>query len=182
MKKQQIWVVLVVLLFSSSAVLAQQQWLHVKVLNARDTERVNINIPLQLVETVLPLLDDDEFRGGRIRIGGDDLKVAKMRRIWQELKSQGDFQMANIQSDDTEVNISLEGNFLIVKSTEGSEKEVNVQVSAEVVDALLSGSDDELNVLAAVEALKRSESKELIYVKDGDTTVNIWIDSQSRPE
>jgi hypothetical protein len=48
-----------------------------------------------------------------------------------------------------------------------------------VVAALLSGSGDELNVGAALEALVRRGEGELLTVNGDDETVRIWIDARS---
>jgi len=44
---------------------------------------------------------------------------------------------------------------------------------------LLSGPNDELNVLAAVRALDEFQNLELVTVKDGSDDVRIWVDSNN---
>jgi hypothetical protein len=44
-----------------------RRWVHVAI-DGEDAERVRINVPLSLIETVLPLIEDDEFHHGKIRL------------------------------------------------------------------------------------------------------------------
>ena len=56
-------------------------------------------------------------------------------------------------------------------------KEVYVEVPVEVIDALLSGEGNDLNVLAAVEKLDGRRG-DLVRVTDGGTKVRVWIDEK----
>ncbi|MDM7915090.1 MAG: hypothetical protein QUU85_07465, partial [Candidatus Eisenbacteria bacterium] len=55
---------------------------------------------------------------------------------------------------------------------------VRIQVRMEVVDALLSGPEDELNLAAAVEAMQ-PEHGDLITVDGPDERVRIWVDDRN---
>ena len=56
---------------------------------------------------------------------------------------------------------------------------MNVKVPFKVVNALLTGNNDELNVLAAVRALDEYQNLELVTVKDDNDNVRIWVDSSN---
>jgi hypothetical protein len=47
-----------------------------------------------------------------------------------------------------------------------------------VVEALLAGDGEELDLAGALRALARHGKGELISVADGDETVRIWIDDR----
>ena len=50
-----------------------------------------------------------------------------------------------------------------------------------VVDTLLEGDGDELNLVGALREMARSsDSGEIIQVKDGETNVRIWIDNNNQ--
>jgi hypothetical protein len=51
-----------------------------------------------------------------------------------------------------------------------------------VVEALLSGGKDELDILAAIRALARHGDTELVSVQDRKTTVRVWVDSKNTSE
>jgi hypothetical protein len=51
-----------------------------------------------------------------------------------------------------------------------------------VVDALLSGGKDELDLLAAVRTLGTIGDTVLVTVNDKDSKVRIWVDSRSTTE
>jgi hypothetical protein len=61
-----------------------------------------------------------------------------------------------------------------VKNT-GSREEVHVDVPVAVVDALLSGEGESLNVKAGVAAL-RALRGDIVRVNDKETSVRVWID------
>jgi len=57
-------------------------------------------------------------------------------------------------------------------------EEVRVEVPVSLVDALLSGEGDEVNVQAAVAELQKRRG-DIVRVHDGDSNVRIWIDEQN---
>ncbi|MGH9338401.1 MAG: hypothetical protein ACRD1R_02140 [Acidobacteriota bacterium] len=154
---------------------ATSAWLHLEVESGGE-DTVKVNVPLVLVSTVLPLIDEGRLNNGKIEIDGNEITIEEMREIWATLKSQGDFEMASVQTDDLNLKIVLEGDYLIVHSSEQAKTLVNVELHREVVDALLSGSGNELNLEAAIEALQRTGGKELVSVRNDDTRVQVWID------
>jgi hypothetical protein len=62
----------------------------------------------------------------------------------------------------------------------GSKKSrVEVKVPLKVVDALLSGKKDELDIAAGLRALSAQGDTELVSVKDNESTVRVWLDSKN---
>jgi hypothetical protein len=57
--------------------------------------------------------------------------------------------------------------------------EVEVKVPMRVVDALLSSSKDELDLVAGLHALSSQGDTELVSVKDEQNTVRVWLDSKN---
>jgi hypothetical protein len=63
------------------------------------------------------------------------------------------------------------------KAAQGPE-EVRVEVPVSLVDALLSGEGDEVNIQAAVAELQKRRG-DIVRVHDSDSNVRIWIDEQN---
>lgn len=160
----------------------EAQWLHVRVESPDEEESVKVNVPLSLVETVLPMIETEEFQRGRVQIDSEEITVPEMREIWEVVKAQGDYELASISTKDTSVRISIEGDTFFIRSREGSASDVLVTLPTRVVDALLSGEGEELNISSAVQALAASGGGELVSVKDGNTTVRVWLDGMSSAE
>ncbi|MGB8456871.1 MAG: hypothetical protein WCE50_04080, partial [Candidatus Acidiferrum sp.] len=57
--------------------------------------------------------------------------------------------------------------------------QVEVKVPMKVVEALLSGGKDELDIAAGLHALAGEGDMELVSVKDDDSTVRVWMDSKN---
>ena len=169
------------ILFCGSWVMTQSShWLHVQVETAgAEGEQVKVNVPLGLVETVLPMIEEKELTKGKVRVSDLPLTVPEMREIWQSLKSEGDFELASIKEKDMNLRVFKEGDYLYIRSTEDSDQEISVTIPAPVVDALLSGEGDELDVMAAAKALAQNSEGELVSIKDGDETVRVWVDTTS---
>ncbi|MCI0409781.1 MAG: hypothetical protein L0191_14665, partial [Acidobacteria bacterium] len=55
---------------------SSDKWLHVRVEDGagEDAERVRVNVPLSLAEAVIPAINVDNFRNGKIRVdvNGED--------------------------------------------------------------------------------------------------------------
>jgi hypothetical protein len=62
---------------------------------------------------------------------------------------------------------------------EGTPKRVEVRLPLTVVDALASAGGNELDLVAGVRALATQGDTELVTVKDGKSTVRIWLDSKN---
>jgi hypothetical protein len=82
------------------------------------------------------------------------------------------------------VRVAKAGGYLLVKVQEGKGKseKVDIKIPFSVVEALLSGEQDELDVLAAVRALSAHGDTELVTVTDKSETVRIWVDSKNSLE
>ena len=175
--------VLTLTLYVSICVLhAAPFWLHVRVQEKGKAESVKVNVPMSLIQTVLPLIEDQAIKSGHIDIEDQHFTVPQLREIWQEIQSQGDYELASIDSNETRVRVALEGNELLVRSEEGSETQVMARVPKQFVDALLSGQGDELNISAAIGVIQTIGAQELVNITDDDTVVRVWIDASSAAE
>jgi hypothetical protein len=172
---------MLVLALAVSAQAASKQWLHVHVVDngSEGPESVKVNIPISLVEVMLPMVEEKGLENGKIRLEDKDIKVEDLRKIWNTLKEEGDSEFVSIQSKDANVKVMKQGGFLLVQTDDESKSTVDIKLPLAVVDAMLSGKGEELNLMAAVQALQDSGIKDLITVKDKEATVRVWIDDRN---
>ena len=184
MNRKRVALLASISLLSGSLAIAQSSyWLHFKVETAgAETEQVKLNVPMALVEAVLPIIEENETVRGKIHVSDLPMTVAQMREIWQTLKSEGDFELASIQDGSTNLRVFQEGGYLYVRSNEEAQEQIEVNIPATVVDALLSGDGDELDLMAAARALVQTDAGQLVLIRDGDETVRVWVDTSSASE
>ena len=156
---------------------AADLWLHIEV-NGEKGEEVNMNLPLSMVEAMVP----DEFRSSSsLRIHDEDYDIAELRRIWRQLEDSPDTTFLMVNDAESKVRIGKKGNFIVMNVTErGSDDgDVQARIPVAVMGALLSGSGDRLNVSAALRELARFGEGELLTVTGRDEKVRIWLDDDS---
>jgi hypothetical protein len=161
---------------------AADQWLHVRVEDSSpDGEQVNINVPLSVVEAVLPHISVEELDRGKLRLDDDDLELDEgidLPAILQALRDSPDTDFVTVRSNDESVRVAKENDYLLVHVEErDGESTVNVRVPMAVVEALASSGPHELDLVAALRVLRDYEGEPLVTVESEDETVRIWIDS-----
>ena len=168
-------------------------WIHVRVEEAKKQSKVHVNLPLSVVEAALKAAPEIVEKEGKLHIGGHhDLSLADMRRVWKELAAAGDAEIVNVESPDENVKVMRKGSMVQVlvdnKPQAGAAAEagkapkkaeqVRVEVPVSVVDALLSGEGETVNIKAAIAEIQKLRG-DIVQVHDEDTTVRIWVDEQN---
>ena len=160
---------------------AQQEpepWIHVEI-SGESGENVNLNLPLAAVSAMIALAPDTIVEDGQLQLGDvHEVPVAAIRDMWLELRDVGDAEFVTIQHEGQDVRIAREGGTILVNVNDqdgDASEEVRIEIPVSVVDALLSGSGDTLNVRAAIEELSTLRG-ELVRVIESDNNVRIWID------
>jgi len=154
-------------------------WLHIRVEEGSKSSKVAVNLPLAVVEAVLAAAPDTLERHGRLKLGKDsDVSIAQMRTIWKELKNAGDMDFVTVQDEGENVKVGRRGGLVQVLVDKGGKEQVQVQIPVPLVDALLAGEGDELDVKRAVAVLAKQRG-DIVQVKDGAESVRIWIDENS---
>jgi len=170
----------IVCLLTMSATVAADKWLHVHVEEAGG-ETVNVNIPLSIVESMLPHIAVDELQNGKLQIdAGHDLDGIDLRELAKALRDAPDADFVTVESNDESVRVSKEGDFLVVHANERGERSnerVRVRLPLAVVDALAGEDPNELDLIAALEALGEYEGESLVEVDSSDSSVRVWIDT-----
>lgn len=184
-RKAGIWLAAVALLVCGSVVWAQSAtpWIHIEVSGkGEDATNVKVDLPLSLIEVAMDIVPDKVLEKGRLKMEKHGVSVAGLRRLWAEFRNTGDAELVRVDDPkkDQHVRIVREAGIILisVQSLSGKEKKVRIEIPIAVVDALLEGDGENLNIAAAVRQL-RGESGDIVRVEDGDKLVRIWID-QSR--
>ncbi|HTQ60691.1 MAG TPA: hypothetical protein VMI32_10735 [Candidatus Solibacter sp.] len=160
-----------------------EKWLHVRVISTDSKgETVRVNVPLELAEKVLPAIDHDRFHGGKVRIGCMDCDGVDVRTLFEAVRGAKDGQFVTVQSKNSDISVAKkDGQFLVHVHDKDKPKfsQVEVKVPMKVVEALLSGGKDELDIVAGLHALASQNDVELVSVKDEDNTIRVWMDSKN---
>ncbi|MCI0623343.1 MAG: hypothetical protein L0387_17065 [Acidobacteria bacterium] len=163
----------------SSPVAAQKKepWFHLEVKeNKTEPEYVKVNLPLGMVDVALNAVKDKKFNKGRFKLHSDEIAVADMKKIWNELKKTGNAEFVTVEKKNETVRVAKDGNYVVVKVTENKKPKVDLRVPVGVVDALLASPGDELDIKAALLAMQRQNAGEILTVNDNDKQVRVWID------
>jgi hypothetical protein len=168
---------------AASALKAQgTPWIHVEVIEKGDGgDKVNVNLPLALAEVALEVMPKDVTEKVTSKFQEKGITLADLRKLWAELKNTGNAEFVTVESDDETVRVVREGPVIQVRvndSKNDRDEQVQVDIPIEVVDALLSGEGEELNLPAAVQQL-RNRRGDIVNVRDGENTVRVWIDART---
>lgn len=172
------------------------RWLHVSVISKEaNGETVRVNVPLELVEKVLPAISKDKLQAGKVKVRECEVNGVDIRAILDAVKNTKDGEFVTVQSRKENVRVAKEAGYLVVKVREMKEprntgkldekpaapfeERVDVRVPMSVVEALLSGAKDELDLVAAIRALSAHGDTILVTVEDRQNTVKVWIDSKN---
>ena len=153
-------------------------WLHVFVEDDGGRETVRVNLPFDLVEAVLPLIDEEEFHGGRVVIDDEEFDREEIEGILKAVEKAEEWEYIRVQGIDEDVSVSKKGEMIIIRAEEDDEN-VDVRIHLSFLRALLQGEDDELDVLAAFRTLEDRKGETLVMVNDDESRVRIWVDDRS---
>ena len=154
-----------------------EPWVHVDVTSDGGTN-MNLDLPLAAVTAMLALAPETIVQNGEFQFGSSyQVPVAAIREMWRELRDVGDVEFVTIQYEGQDVRIARAGEIILVNvsDSDGDDESVRVEIPVPVVDALLSGDGDTLNIGAAVEELSILRG-ELVRVIESDNNIRIWID------
>lgn len=166
------------LLTMATSLGASDLWIHVRVVeNDHRPTTVEVNLPLRMIERLAPMLNDYQRREAEIHLGHDELDVEDFRRIWSRVLGG-----ETVVEDDAILTLETGpgGKALVVRERDRGDGTV-VMLPADVVDALLSGPENTLDLEAAVRVLATHGTGELVSAQDDGTIVRIWIDRDPEP-
>jgi len=159
-----------------------------------DGEMVRVNLPMSVAEKVLPAIRAHKLSEGKIRLRELRIHDVDVRAILEAVKGSPDGEFVTVESKkagrNENVRVAKQGGYLLVKVREQKkmgtpdafEETVDIKIPMTVVEAMLSGGPDEIDVLAGLRALRAHGDAELITVKERTQTVRIWIDRKNTSE
>lgn len=167
----------------SSAFAKDKLWFHLNVTSPEDSEHVRINLPLAVAEAMLPAISSEHLDSGHLKmdLNGHHVTVEDLRNMWVAAKDIDDGEFITVQSKGDDVHISRSGEYMLVNADDKDSK-VEIKMPIKVIDAVLSGEGEELNLEAGLAALREHGPGELLTVTDGEESVRIWIDGKSTTE
>jgi hypothetical protein len=163
------------------AAAATDLWLHIKVDDDREGSRVNVNLPLAIVQAAMPVLPHEATSARQLRIDDRDFSADDLRRIWREIERSPDATYVTVDERHGNVHVAKRGNFLVIHAVDRDRRHerVEVKLPLPVVRALISGSGDQLDIAAALAALVREGQGELVTINGDNETVRLWVDHDS---
>jgi hypothetical protein len=160
-----------------------ERWLHVRVISSNSKgETVRVNVPLEMAEKVLPAIDHDRLHNGKVRIGCMDCDGVDVRTLFEAVRTAKDGEYVTVQSNDADISVMKKDGQMLVHvhdKNRSKDSRIEVKVPMKVVEALLSGTKDELDIVAGLHALAGQGDIELVSVKDDDNTIRVWLDSKN---
>ncbi|MCA9754249.1 MAG: hypothetical protein KDA27_00495 [Candidatus Eisenbacteria bacterium] len=176
--KQIFGLVLALALLTPTLAAAKGAWIHVRILGDDDDgDRVSVNMPVQTIATMLPMIESEDLRDGRIRVDGKEIDGDDLRALWKSIRESEDGVYLNMETKDESVRVAKQGHLLKIECADEAEgDQVDIQIPIAVVNALLSGEEDELDLLAGLAALEEHGDEIEVTVNDDRTAIRIWID------
>lgn len=167
----------VAVLLIAGAASASNLWFHVRV-HEDEGAKVTVNLPVSMIEKAISMIPEDHLDHHGVHFDEHDITPAEIRELWQELRDSPDMTFVKVEEEGEDVKVWKESGYLYVTVVEEEDNEkVDVRVPFAVVDALLSGNEDELDIQAAINALVQEGEGELVTVTSDDENVRIWVDS-----
>ena len=170
------------LLVGTATLAASDRWIHVRVESwDGGPENVSINVPLDMVESMLPLIGTDEFHDGRIHLDDLDIDGIDLPAMLQALQDAPDAEFVTVQTEDQHVRVAKEDGYLKVVVEGRRSERVRVMMPMAVVEALVGRGGNELDVAAALHRLADFDG-DLVTVDSDEGTVRVWIDGSESGE
>lgn len=162
-----------------------ERYLHVRVEDTSKGESVNVNLPLSMAEKILPTVNKGNLHEVRVVISHMDSNGVDVRALLDAIRTAADNEFVTVKENGQEIRVAkANGNLVVHVRESGKEgQKVDITVPLKVVDALFStAKQDELDIAAAIRALKEAGETFLITVEDATQHVRVWIDSRSGQE
>ena len=168
-----------ILVLVTSAAMAQDRWLHIRVQEADMADyAVSINMPLTAVEAFLSHSELDDLRDGKLHLGDHaEFDGVDLHEILLALRDAPDSEFITIRSRDDSVRVAKDSGYLLVHVDDRRGDRVRVRIPMEVVDVLIDAEGEDVDVVRLLDALAVLDGTDLISVDSDETRVRIWIDS-----
>ena len=156
-----------------------QNWLHVQVAgDGDDAKNFAMNVPVDAVGAVMSMIPTGMLTNdGQLTVAErHGLSVAALRQMWLDIRDAGDTEFVTLQHGDETVHIARAGDLIELRVEDESDT-VRIDMPVVVVDALLSGEGETLNVSAALDELS-ALSGDVVRVTGTEQQIRVWIDDR----
>src|SRR5688500_8060761 len=92
---------------------ASKLWVHVHVEDAAKEETVKIKLPISVIETMLPIIEQKKLRDGHIKVHDSEFRVEDLRKVWNDIRDEGDMEFVSVQGKDKNIRMYIQGNYLL---------------------------------------------------------------------
>jgi hypothetical protein len=152
------------------------RWINVDVDAVEEGASVKVRLPLSLVLSVLNAVDTEGFRNGMVDMRVHDTEVDWVA-LFDAVKTAPDGEFVRVQADDANVLVTKMGGSIVVNVEEHSEQaRVEVNVPAELIDAISIDDNNQLDIAALLTRLGEVQIDDLVRVESPDANVRVWID------
>ncbi len=164
-------------------------WLHVAVdEGGPDGSRVRVTVPLSLAQAILPLINEEEISGGKIRLDhqgdGGESDLAQIRAMRAAIAAAPEGEFVRVAIDDETALAARSGRNLLLH-VDDEDTRVRIRIPLDLVDALLAAEaagHGEIDLAATISTLAAEGPGEIVSVADGRDLVRIWLDANPGPD
>jgi hypothetical protein len=158
-------------------------WLHIRIDNKESKgEVVRVNVPIEMAEKVLPAINHENLRHGKVHIDSGRMNDIDVRAVLDAIRTSKDGEYVTVQSNENDVRVAKSGGTLFVNvadKTGAKKSKVVIKIPMKVIDALFSAGKDEVDVVAALHALSAQGDTELVSVRNDGNDIRIWMDAKN---
>jgi len=159
-----------------------EKYLHVNVQDPAKGESVNVNVTLSMAEKILPAINNHDLHDGKVLIHKVEMNGVDVRAVLDAVRTAPDNEFVTVKDENSDVRVAkANGNIVVhVIDKKNKEQRVDLTVPLKVVDALFdTAKNDELDIVAALRALRDAGDVLLVTVQDSSEKVRIWVDSRN---
>jgi len=153
-----------------------------------DGSRVRVTVPLALAQAILPLIDDEEIAGGKIRLDhlndGDEDDLREIRAMRAAITAAPEGEFVRVAIDDGTALATRSGKNLLLH-VDDEDARVRIRVPLELVDAFLAAEaagHGEIDLAATINTLAAEGPGDIVTFDDGHDRVRIWLDAKPEPD
>ena len=155
-------------------------WLHVQIESkGAETGQMALNLPLRAVGAFVAMAPEEVVSSdGRLTVAEEHgVSVSEIRTMWRELMAAGDSEFAAVQRDDRTVRVARADDQIEINVT-SVDANIRIDLPVVVIDALLSGDGETLNLVAAIDQLGDLRG-DIVRVTEETRQIRIWVDESA---
>jgi len=172
---------LALLLAAKLAAAGAERFLHVRVDKAQSAESSRIDVPVAMAAAILPGIHQGALHGGKIQIGEGKINGIDLRAMLDAAQMAPEGRFVTLKNGEASVEVAKSRGRLLIDAREGGQQPAvaHIQVPMPVAQALLSAGKDQLDLVAALNALEKAGDTELVRIEDPRETIRVWVDGTS---